>query len=44
MERSLDLYQSINGAFDIAIYPVMKAWGFTDIISGCRRKKNYRSF
>lgn len=19
-----------NGAFDIAIYPVMKAWGFTD--------------
>lgn len=30
MERSLDLYQSTNGAFDIAIYPVMKAWGFTD--------------
>ena len=30
VERSLDLYQSTNGAFDIAIYPVMKAWGFTD--------------
>ena len=26
VERSLDLYQSTNGAFDI----VMKAWGFTD--------------
>ena len=22
--------RSTNGAFDIAIYPVMKAWGFTD--------------
>ena len=30
VERSLDLYQSTNRAFDIAIYPVMKAWGFTD--------------
>ena len=30
VERSLDLYKSTNGAFDIAIYPVMKAWGFTD--------------
>ncbi|MGN0204937.1 MAG: FAD:protein FMN transferase [Coprococcus sp.] len=30
LERSLDLYQSTDGAFDIAIYPVMKAWGFTD--------------
>ena len=30
MERSLDLYKSTNGAFDVAIYPVMKAWGFTD--------------
>ena len=30
MERSLDLYEATDGAFDIAIYPVMKAWGFTD--------------
>lgn len=30
MERSLELYESTNGAFDVAIYPVMKAWGFTD--------------
>ena len=30
MERSLELYKSTKGAFDVAIYPVMKAWGFTD--------------
>lgn len=30
MERSLELYESTDGAFDVAIYPVMKAWGFTD--------------
>ena len=30
MERSLELYKSTNGAFDVAIYPVMKAWGFID--------------
>lgn len=30
MERSLELYKSTDGAFDVAIYPVMKAWGFTD--------------
>lgn len=30
MERSLELYKSTNGAFDVAIYPVMKTWGFTD--------------
>lgn len=29
LERSLDLYQSTNGVFDIAIYPIMDAWGFT---------------
>ncbi|MGN1192920.1 MAG: FAD:protein FMN transferase [Dorea sp.] len=29
MERSLDLYQETDGIFDIAIYPVMEAWGFT---------------
>lgn len=30
VERSLDLYEATDGAFDIAIYPVMKVWGFTD--------------
>ena len=30
VERSLDLYEATDGAFDIAIYPVMKALGFTD--------------
>lgn len=30
LERSLELYKSTDGAFDVAIYPVMKAWGFTD--------------
>ena len=30
VERSLNLYEATDGAFDIAIYPVMKAWGFTD--------------
>lgn len=29
LERSLDLYDSTNGVFDIAIYPLMDAWGFT---------------
>ena len=27
VERSLDLYEATDGAFDIAIYPVMKVWG-----------------
>lgn len=27
-ERALELYQETDGAFDIAIYPVMEAWGF----------------
>ena len=26
---ALDLYRETDGAFNIAIYPVMKAWGFT---------------
>ena len=26
--RALDLYQDTDGVFDIAIYPIMKAWGF----------------
>lgn len=30
VERSLELYKETEGAFDIAIYPVMRAWGFTD--------------
>lgn len=30
MKRSLELYEITEGAFDITIYPVMKAWGFTD--------------
>lgn len=29
LERSLDLYDSTKGVFDIAIYPIMDAWGFT---------------
>ena len=28
MERALELYKKTDGAFDIAIYPVMQAWGF----------------
>ena len=27
--RSLELYDSTGGLFDIAIYPLMQAWGFT---------------
>ncbi len=30
MSRSLELYEDTDGIFDIAIYPVMKLWGFTD--------------
>jgi thiamine biosynthesis lipoprotein len=29
MQKSLDLYQETNGAFNVAIYPIMQAWGFT---------------
>ncbi len=29
VEKSLELYKETDGAFDIAIYPVMEAWGFT---------------
>lgn len=28
MERSLELYQDTEGAFNITIFPVMEAWGF----------------
>ena len=30
LERSLKLWEETDGALDIAIYPVMDAWGFTD--------------
>ena len=30
IERSKELYKDTGGIFDITIYPVMKAWGFTD--------------
>ncbi len=30
IERSLEISESTNGAFDITIYPLMQAWGFTD--------------
>lgn len=29
VERSMELYKETDQAFDIAIYPVMEAWGFT---------------
>lgn len=34
MKRSLELYESTDGTFDISIYPVMELWGFPT--------KNYR--
>ncbi|MDO4617353.1 MAG: FAD:protein FMN transferase [Lachnospiraceae bacterium] len=30
IERSLQLYEDTDGAFDLSIYPVMELWGFTD--------------
>ncbi|MGN0351701.1 MAG: FAD:protein FMN transferase [Roseburia sp.] len=30
VERSLELWESSYGVFDIAIYPLMKEWGFAD--------------
>jgi thiamine biosynthesis lipoprotein len=30
IERSMELGTSTDGAFDITIYPLMQAWGFTD--------------
>lgn len=29
LERAMELYHTTEGAFDIAIYPIMEAWGFT---------------
>lgn len=28
LKRSLEIYEDTEGAFDIAIYPIMQAWGF----------------
>ena len=30
LDRSLGLWEETSGALDIAIYPIMDAWGFTD--------------
>lgn len=30
IEKSCDLYKSTGGAFNIAVYPLMKEWGFTN--------------
>ena len=29
LERSMELYESTEGAFDITVYPLMEEWGFT---------------
>jgi thiamine biosynthesis lipoprotein len=29
LKRSLEIYYSTDGAFDITVYPIMRAWGFT---------------
>lgn len=29
LERSLELYESTQGAFDITVFPLMEEWGFT---------------
>ena len=30
LERSLELWKDTDGRFEVGIYPVMQAWGFTD--------------
>ena len=30
IERSLEIHEKTDGAFEIAVYPIKKAWGFTD--------------
>ena len=30
IEKALEIHKETDGAFDISIYPVMRAWGFTD--------------
>ncbi len=34
-ERSLDIYEATDGAFDMTIYPIMKLWGFTGDDPAC---------
>ena len=29
MEQALDIWRTTGGAFDITVYPIMQAWGFT---------------
>ena len=29
VERALDIWRTTGGAFDITVYPIMQAWGFT---------------
>lgn len=29
-EKSTEVFAKTNGAFDVTVYPVMRAWGFTD--------------
>lgn len=29
IERSIEIYEKTQGAFNIAVYPIMEAWGFT---------------
>lgn len=29
LQKAVQLYQDTNGAFDITLYPIIKAWGFT---------------
>lgn len=29
-QKSMEVYEKTDGAFDVTIYPVMKAWGFAD--------------
>ena len=30
IEKSIEIYNGTDGAFDITVYPIMEAWGFTD--------------
>jgi thiamine biosynthesis lipoprotein len=31
LKKSLSVYKSTGGAFDITVYPLMKLWGFTEV-------------
>lgn len=43
VEASIELYHSTQGAFDITIYPLMKAWGFTSGNYQVPQKKQIQS-